>query len=159
MSKRSQLKPGSRPDNLIYVNNHIFLGRVEEQKQFRNVLNEVLNTTDEDLPWVVLLYGDGGIGKTTLASRFRDIARNEEPFAGAFETLWIDWEELRRRHVALKSDRERIAPEAVFDAFHSAVPQEWKRHFNKYQEAIKLRAEADGQRDSARSIRPKRNAF
>src|SRR5262245_18524011 len=121
MGKHGQRRPRSELNNLIYVNNHIFLGRVEEQKQFRNVLNEMLNTTDEDLPWVVLLYGDGGMGKTTLASRFRDIARGEEPFAGAFEMLWIDWEELRRRHVALQSDRERVAPEAVFDVFHSAT--------------------------------------
>ncbi len=163
MAKRSQSNPKPDLSNLIYVNKHIFLGRVEEQKQFRNVLGEMLNTSDEKLPWVVLLYGDGGMGKTTLASRFRDIANSEEPFAGAFESLWIDWEESRRRHVALQSDREHVAPEAAFDAFHAAIPQDWKRHFNKYQEAVKLRGEAEkkaaeamasaGERDSLSELR------
>ncbi|MGH9755504.1 MAG: tetratricopeptide repeat protein, partial [Blastocatellia bacterium] len=159
MKKRSQLKPGSESGNLIYVNNHIFLGRVEEQKQFRNVLGEVLNTTGEELPWVALLYGDGGMGKTTLAARFRDIAQGEEPFAGAFETLAIDWEELRRRHVSLQADRESIAPEAVFDALHAAIPQDWKRHFNKYREAVKLRAEAEKKASDALSVAGERDSL
>ncbi|HEU0175963.1 MAG TPA: tetratricopeptide repeat protein [Blastocatellia bacterium] len=159
MGKRSQLKPGSKSDNSIYVNNHIFLGRVEEQKQFRNVLGEVLNTTDEELPWVVLLYGDGGMGKTTLAARFRDIAQGEEPFTGAFETLQIDWEELRRRHVSLQANRESITPEAVFDALHAAIPQDWKRHFNKYQEAVKLRAEAEKKASEAMSVAGERDSL
>src|SRR5262245_46414908 len=159
MSKRSQLKPGSKSGDSIYVNNHIFLGRVEEQKQFRNVLGEVLNTTDEKLPWVALLYGDGGMGKTTLAARFRDIAQGEEPFAGAFETLHIDWEELRRRHVSLQADRESITPEAVFDALHAAIPQDWKRHFSKYQEAVKLRAEAEKKASEAMSVTGERDSL
>jgi len=159
MGKRSQLKPGSKSGDSIYVNNHIFLGRVEEQKQFRNVLGEVLNTTDEELPWVVLLYGDGGMGKTTLAARFRDIARGEEPFAGAFETLQIDWEELRRRHLSLQADRESITPEAVLDALHAAIPQDWKRHFNKYQEAVKLRAEAEKKASEAMSVAGERDSL
>jgi len=159
MGKRSQLKPGSKSGDSIYVNNHIFLGRVEEQKQFRNVLGEVLNTTDEELPWVVLLHGDGGMGKTTLAARFRDIAQGEEPFAGAFETLQIDWEELRRRHVSLQADRESITPEAVLDALHAAIPQAWKRHFNKYQEAVKLRAEAEKKASEAMSVSGERDSL
>jgi tetratricopeptide (TPR) repeat protein len=159
MGKRSQLKPGSKSGDSIYVNNHIFLGRVEEQKQFRNVLSEVLNTADEELPWVVLLYGDGGMGKTTLAARFRDIARGEEPFAGAFETLQIDWEELRRRHVSLQANRESITPEAVFDALHAAIPQNWKRHFNKYQEAVKLRAEVEKKASEAMSAAGERDSL
>jgi tetratricopeptide (TPR) repeat protein len=159
MGKRSQLKPGSKSDDSIYVNNHIFLGRVEEQKQFRNVLGEVLNTTGEELPWVVLLHGDGGMGKTTLAARFRDIAQGEEPFAGAFETLYIDWEELRRRHISLQSDRESITPEAAFDALHAATPQDWKRYFNKYQEAVKLRAEAEKKASEALSVTGERDSL
>ena len=159
MRKRSQLKPGSKSGDSIYVNNHIFLGRVEEQKQFRNVLSEVLNTTEEELPWVVLLYGDGGMGKTTLAARFRDIARSEEPFAGAFETLQIDWEELRLRYVSLQADRESITPEAVFDALYTAIPQDWKRYFNKYQDAVKLRAEAEKKASEAMSVADERDSL
>jgi hypothetical protein len=73
MGKRSQLKPGSKSGDSIYVNNHIFLGRLEEQKQFRNVLGEVLNTTDEELPGSRCFTATAGKGKTTLAARLRDL--------------------------------------------------------------------------------------
>ncbi len=75
----------------IFVNKKLFLGRVEEQKQFRSVLSQMLNAEQEsEWPYVFLLFGDGGMGKTTLARRFRDIADGKEPFAGSFQSLWVD---------------------------------------------------------------------
>ena len=45
----------------LYINKTPFLGRVEEQKQFRAVLRELLaQQSGEGLPYVILLYGDGG---------------------------------------------------------------------------------------------------
>ncbi|MCI0393856.1 MAG: hypothetical protein L0322_02810 [Chloroflexi bacterium] len=77
----------------IYVNGRLFLGRVEEQKAFRQALPELLvPPRGETLPYVILLYGDGGIGKTTLARRFQDIAMLEPPFEGSYQALWLDWE-------------------------------------------------------------------
>jgi len=59
----------------------------------------------EDLPYVLLLFGDGGMGKTALAKRFRDIAQCEQPFEGEFQVLWVDWEDERRRCTALQVGR------------------------------------------------------
>ncbi len=68
-------------ESLLSVNGKPFLGRVEEQKQFRAALQEILKRPKgEESPYIFLLYGDGGIGKTTLARRFRDISMQEEHF-------------------------------------------------------------------------------
>ena len=98
----------------IYVDKTPFFGRVEEQKQFIAALQDVLTQpATETLPYIFLLYGDGGIGKTTLAKRFRDIAA-DRPFRGKFQTLWIDWEDERRQgYTALQVGRNNITPEAA----------------------------------------------
>ena len=125
----------------IYVDNKLFLGRVEEQKQFCAALTEVLKPPPgENLPYIFLLYGDGGMGKTTLTKRFRDIAQTEPPFKGAFQTLWIDWEDERRRTARLQVGREHISPEVVFDIIHEkAVQAHWGGDFGAYQKAVKTR--------------------
>ena len=133
------------PSNPIDVTKRLFLGRVEEQKQFRAVLNEVLAAPpEEDLPYVVFLYGDGGMGKTMLARRFRDIAQMDQPFAGEFQILWIDWKEERRRWAALQVGREHVSPETVFDILYAnALNAKWGSCFGAYQGAVKKRREAE----------------
>lgn len=118
----------------IYVDGKLFLGRVEEQKRFRAALNEVLHPPpDEILPYIFLLYGDGGIGKTSLAKRFRDIARDEAPFEGEFHILWLDWEDERRRTSRLQGGRAHVSPETVFDILHEkAIAAGWGRDFGAY---------------------------
>jgi hypothetical protein len=147
------------PSAAIYVDRTLFLGRVEEQKQFRAVLNDVLaQPRNEDLPYVLLLFGDGGMGKTTLAKRFRNIALTEQPFQGRFQVLWVDWEEERQRSAALLSGREGISPEAVLDAIHAkAVNAEWGRHFAAYQDAIKKRGEAEKKAAAALTVSGERD--
>jgi len=128
----------------IYVNQNLFLGRVEEQKQFRHVLQEMLTPPPgETLPYVLLLYGQGGMGKTTLAQRFRDIATLEPPFEGSFQTVWIDWEEKQRKLPALQVGRQLISPETVYDIIHDALIQtnnQWGRYFRRYQKLLKERS-------------------
>jgi len=145
----------------IYVDNQLFLGRVEEQKQWRAALKEVLHPPHgEDLPYIFLLYGDGGIGKTTLAKRFRDIARDEPPFESAFQILWIDWEDERRRTARLRVGREHISPETVFDIIHErAVAQNWGGDFGAYQKAVKERAEAEKKVAAALEASGERDEF
>ncbi|MCO5199920.1 MAG: FUSC family protein, partial [Anaerolineae bacterium] len=132
-------------DQPIYVDKALFLGRVQQQNAFRAAMREVLDPyNDNDNPYVILLYGDGGMGKTTLSKRLRDIVRWEAPFEGEFELLWIDWEEERRLNPHLQGGRENITPETVFDTIHTAaIRQKWGRHFKAYQRIVDQRAEAE----------------
>ncbi|MCA9945889.1 MAG: tetratricopeptide repeat protein [Anaerolineales bacterium] len=135
--------------NFVYLNGRPFLGRVEEQKRFRAALTETMPPPPgEDLPYVILLYGDGGIGKTTLAQRFKDIAETEPPFEGDFFTLWIDWEDEREKNIALKVGREQISIETVFNLIHTNFLQaneRWGRYFDRYQKMVKERREIEKQ--------------
>jgi hypothetical protein len=149
------------PSEPIYVNQKLFLGRVEEQKQFRAALIEVLAAPPgEELPYIFLLYGDGGMGKTTLARRFRDIAQTEQPFEGEFQALWVDWEDERLRSPRLQVGREYIRPEDVFDILHQkAIQAGWGREFEAYQRAVTLRAEADKKAAAALEPSGERDEF
>ena len=133
------------PKEPIFVDNKPFYGRVERQKHFRAALKEVLaDPQGEELPYIVLLYGDGGIGKSTLAKRFREIAQFEQPFDGEFSLLWVDWEEEQNRYPSLKVGRKFIRPETVFEVLHAAaVKNGWGNHFKDYQEVINNRAEIE----------------
>ncbi|MCB0028427.1 MAG: ATP-binding protein, partial [Anaerolineales bacterium] len=105
----------AKKQSQLTVDDRVFVGRVEEQKQFRAALAETLNPpAGENLPYVFLLYGDGGIGKTTLAKRFRDIALQEAPFKDKVQMLWIDWEDERKKFPELQVGREQIQAEDVF---------------------------------------------
>ncbi len=132
-------------DPIPTVDDRLFLGRVEEQKQFRAALTEVLaQPNQEELPYIFLLYGLGGMGKTTLAKRLRDIARLEPPYEGDFQELWIDWEEEARLSPALQVGREHVSAESVLGLIHAAaVRRDWGRHFGDYQRVVKARAEVD----------------
>ena len=49
-------------DQPIFVDHPPFLGRIEEQKQFIAALQDVLKQpAAETLPYIILLYGDGGM--------------------------------------------------------------------------------------------------
>lgn len=129
---------------MLYVDNQPFLGRVEEQKQFRAALSELLHGNADSLPYVFLLYGDGGIGKTTLARRYRDIALGENPFKGKFNLLWVDWESERDRHIALNVGSLSIRPDTVFDVLYTcALRENWQEHFVTYHKALEDRKQAE----------------
>jgi tetratricopeptide (TPR) repeat protein len=131
----------------ILVNNQPFFGRVEEQKQFIAALNELRNPPrDETLPYVFLLYGDGGIGKSTLALRFRDIALEERPSKGRSQVLWLDWEKEEKERPSLSVGREHIGAEALFDTIHQVAVfnfQVWGGYLERYNDAIRKRHEAE----------------
>lgn len=140
------MQPEPQP---VYVNGRLFLGRIEEQKQFRQALQDTLPPPPgEELPYIFLLYGSGGIGKSTLARRFKDIAEIEPSFEGKFFTLWIDWEDERRKHPALKVGRDQISVETVFERIHATIIQnneKWGRHFGRYQKMVRERSAIEKQ--------------
>jgi hypothetical protein len=135
----------TEPLEQTLMDGSLFLGRVEEQKHFRYALQEMLNTlAEESFPYIILLYGDGGIGKTTLTRRFWQIAHQEEPFAGLVRGLWLDWEELRRLTPALQGARDQISPETVLDLLYKTAANEWGDNaFKLYPQAVKDRAGAE----------------
>jgi hypothetical protein len=58
--------------------------------------------------------------------------------------LLVDWELERSRSLDLQVAREAIRVEDVFDHIHRAAKDNgWGRHFNGYQEAVKLRGQAE----------------
>ena len=130
-------------EHYLTVDDKIFVGRVEEQKQFRAALSEVIDPpTREDLPYVCLLYGDGGMGKSTLVRRFCAIAHEEKPFAGSFQILWIDWEDERKKFPALQVAQNQINEETVFGIIHAAaIREKWGRQFAAYLNALKRQEE------------------
>lgn len=145
----------------ILVNNQPFFGRVEEQKVFRMALYELCHPPkNESLPYVFLLYGAGGIGKSTLAARYRDMALNERPFKGDVQCFWVDWEDERWLHPSLRVGREHIGAEAVFDTLHTvAVREKWGAHFERYQEALAGRKQAEREAAAVLAMRDERDEF
>ncbi len=128
----------------IYVNNSLFLGRLDEQDAFRRLLRQILAEKERDAPpRLILLYGEGGMGKSQLVRRLLDIAHTEPPFERDIQTLFLDWEAARNRYIALQVAREQIAPEAMLAALFNAIPNPDKRHFKKYGQIIKRRKEAE----------------
>jgi tetratricopeptide (TPR) repeat protein len=142
--KTGKQRECAMPEQVITVDSKLFVGRVEEQKQFRSALTELLNPPPREvLPYICLLYGEGGSGKTTLAKRFRDIALTEALFEQEYKVLWIDWEDERKKFPDLQVRRQQINPEAVFRVIHAAaVREKWGRQFAAYRKAIKIRDEA-----------------
>ncbi len=129
-----------------YLDNkkRLFLGRAEEQEQFRTVLGEILSPQKgEQLPFVFLLQGDCGMGKTSLAAQFKVIADNE-PFKGKFRFLDIDWQREHGLTDNWNLGREKITPQAVFDTIHRvALRGELAKYFDHYITARKTLREAE----------------
>jgi AAA ATPase domain len=95
-----------------------FAGRTAEQERFRDMLALLgaKDITGPDEGFVVLVHGHGGIGKTTLLGRYREIAAGEAPAdrgnRDRFVVAAVNWE------------HERRLQQADFAAF--AGPPIWK---------------------------------
>ena len=128
-------------------NQRIFLGRIEEQKRFRTILEEFQATgSKEEFPHVVLISGDAGMGKTSLKRRFQDIVQKESPFSNKFKVLTLDWADERKKMPGLQVARDHIEAQIVFRAVHNeAIRRKWGRQFLAYNKAIKAAHEVDKQ--------------
>jgi tetratricopeptide (TPR) repeat protein len=135
----------------------IFLARTEEQKRFREVLRSLQPNAgsrwfSENLPTVVkylpakkevvstsphifLLYGEGGMGKTSLGRRFCELAGEE--FPNCFDVLRLDWEEAKNEDQSLNVGHESIRPESVLATIYLAVSKGREGIFEKYRQVEK----------------------
>lgn len=123
----------------IRVGENLFLGRLNEQQQFREILRTVaLTRTDtNDLPFILLIYGEGGMGKTQLIRRMLDIVTTEPPFERDFDVLFLDWQTKRYNTIALQVPRDQIQPETIFDILHQTVIEKgWGAKFKAYQDTL-----------------------
>ncbi len=101
----------------------IFLARNEEQKTFKQILDSLLPPaqTDAESPSIFLLYGEGGMGKTTLLKRLREIAAEWQPYEGNFNLVFIDWEVERGIVRDLQIGHDNIRPETVIAILHDQL--------------------------------------
>lgn len=135
----------------------IFIGRVEEQNRFRESLKTILRESsavakikdwiaEKDparLPFIFLLDGEGGMGKTRLAQRLCDIAVREAGFKGRFRSVWLDWEKRKELDYRLAM-RDSVSPETVFEHIYAVFRDEgFGGKFNPYERALKQREVAE----------------
>jgi hypothetical protein len=115
------------------MDNRLFLARTEEQNKFRQVLQSLkVSWTEKHLPTfrtlskpfrkeasdgvnsphIFLLYGEGGMGKSSLSLRFRQILQDE--FVHDFKHLWLDWEAEQPNYpTKLQVGKTNIQPESI----------------------------------------------
>jgi tetratricopeptide (TPR) repeat protein len=150
----------------------IFLGRTEEQQKFRQVLRSHLPgffekhlpsltrpfrksiTEERNLPFILLFYGEGGMGKSTLLRRLRQIVdgsskeKEDTAFKDQFNELFLDWEDQQKLRQDLKVGHDHIHPETVLAVLHKAmVDKGWGGYFDSYtklvEEIQKIEAKVD----------------
>ncbi|MDX2214084.1 MAG: tetratricopeptide repeat protein [Oculatellaceae cyanobacterium bins.114] len=133
----------------------IFLGRTEEQAQFRRTLRSHLPhwiskhlptvsklfiqpSDRHSLPNILLFHGEGGMGKTSLVKQLRRIVETEKEFQNHFKVLFLDWEAKQKLTLDLKVGHDYIRPETILAELHKALDDEgWGSYFEPYRKLIK----------------------
>jgi tetratricopeptide (TPR) repeat protein len=121
----------------IKISDNLFVGRIEEQKIFRNALLDLMrkDSINETFPYVFMLSGMDGMGKTGLARRFQKMALEENPFKARFKGLWLDWEKERRNNLDLLIDSDFAKAETIFDIVYNVlIRNEWGENSKNYLE-------------------------
>ncbi|MGD1910324.1 MAG: HEAT repeat domain-containing protein [Rivularia sp. (in: cyanobacteria)] len=113
----------------------IFLGREQEEREFTKVLKSLVspdsNSRDDGSPYIFLYYGTGGIGKTTLLKKLKNISTSE--FPGQFNTIFLDWEEKRDRDSNLQVGNDNIQPTTVLEVIYQSFAEiGWGNNFSGY---------------------------
>ena len=131
----------------------IFLARTEDQQQFRRMLSALLPsgvwkhfpTFSKLLPQeksdshssILLVYGEGGMGETSLIRRLEKIATQEKAFKGKVNPLPLDWEDEQKLTLDLQVGHDFIEPETVLRVMHRAlVNAGWGSCFGDYDKAV-----------------------
>lgn len=130
----------------------VFVGRENELEQFRHTLDKLQAEHDNEEPYAntILVYGVGGMGKTSLCNKFTDISESEFP---SITHITIDWD-------LCKSRGSTFTPEELLDTvareFLDHLPKEMqpyknaKKDIKKVQEKIERLLER--QRQSLDSV-------
>ena len=121
-----------------------FLGRTQEQDQFRRVLEQhtfksliqkhlptflkLVGRAPKlpDEPYIFLFHGPGGMGKTTLTRRLKNLADNE--FQGQYQTVLVDWDRQKDLNVVLQRGHSNIEPQTILDVLHKELKQSLKTY-------------------------------
>lgn len=123
-------------DTLCLVDHAVFVGRTDELARFRAVLGEVSTSQparflgrwrrhtpkegEVDRPRVLLVHGQGGIGKSWLMRQFEAMAdanlAHSPVSPGRVRTAWLDWEDERRERPSLYAGAEAPNLLTVLDA-------------------------------------------
>jgi len=132
----------------------IFLGRTEEQERFRQVLRtfqpgwmqrylptvaKLSGSAPEPspLPFVLLFYGEGGMGKTTLVDRLCQIVKADAALQAQFQLLFLDWESQQKQTLDLQVGHDHIRPETLLQVLHKAIVEAgWGSHFENYRKLV-----------------------
>ena len=146
----------------------IFLARTEEQRHFRQTLkqlkkpnyffkrlrNKNQKESPEIDPYIYLFYGEGGMGKTTLMLRLKQLIQEE--FARKFHTIFLDWEQERKWYSELQVGHDSIRPEVVLKVLVDKFYQlGWQKEFESYQKVVELLQKADKKIEKRLNARPK----
>ena len=141
----------------------IFLARTEEQERFRQVLRtqykslwQILQEpvpgfskpVENDLPFILLFYGEGGMGKTRLIHRLQEITEGEKEFKGKFNILFLDWEDKKKLNIGLQVGHDNIQPETMLRVLHEVLDARgWGKSFDEYRKLVKQLKEIEDKVD------------
>ncbi len=129
----------------IYVDGEIFLGRLDEQTRFRKVVEAVFEGPPEEVePYVFVLRGPPGIGKSKLIRRLRDIVATEAPYESGMQTMLLDWELVNFRYASEQSFQIADQVDPIFvHMYNAARDAGWGHQFSDYQAAVRQLTRAE----------------
>ena len=115
--------------------NSTFVGREKEIREFEKKLKSFLyrssNITNHS---IMLINGFGGIGKTTLLKKLKDIVENsqERGFKDYFDILELDWDKQLKHNL--------IKPDMVLTIIYEALTksEERKDYFNEFTKVLEI---------------------
>src|ERR1022692_1088290 len=134
----------------VMIGSERFYGRVHEQRTFRQLLGDMIATPPEtatkiDSSYVFLVYGIGGMGKTTLCTRLHDIAREEDEFRARIRIITLNWD----NHKAAAEDLKAVMETGdtalgLLSLVASSFGDSSQRYFRSFHRLIGQIREAEG---------------
>ena len=139
------------------INNEIYIKRTSEENLFKKQLNDLNSCAQGNEPFgkIFLIYGHGGMGKTTLLKKLEKMSK-DEPFTNKFTTLYLDWEdELSNLMYPIKHDS--LQPETILELIYQKFITiiESDNYFQKYIETQKFLKDAQDKLKKAEEERKK----